>query len=132
MTDGDLLSKCTLLMNRIIENTELMIPREKAKRADSPMIMKYQQEIDTELEREYPSEEFIIAKIGDIASQLYKQTQAKAMITAQIARKRALLMHPQEAFNSEYFQDLIAYISIDHTGKVTLHTKTETEITEGE
>ena len=132
ISDGELLSKCTILMNRITENTELMIPRGKPKKSESFLVQKYQQEMEAELERENPSEEYIIARIGDIASQLYKETQAKAMITAQIARKRALLMHPQENFNSEYFQDLIAYISMDRTGRITLHTKTETEISEGE
>lgn len=132
ISDGDLLIKCTLLMNRIVENTELMIPKAKSKKTDSPLIEKYQREIDTELEREYPSDEFIITKIGDIASQLYKETQAKAMITAQIARKRALLMHSQENFNIDYFQDLIAYITMNRAGQITLHTKTETEISEGE
>ena len=131
ISDGNLLSTCTLLMNRIIENAELLIPKEFGKRSDSPTVHKLQQEIDSELEREYPSEEYIVSKIGDIASQLYKETQAKAMITVQIARKRALLMHPQENFNSDYFQDLITYISMD-TGRITLHTKTETEISEGE
>lgn len=54
------------------------------------------------------------------------------MIVAQIARKRAMLMKPQESFNCDYFTDLIDYITLSSSGKVTLHTKVETEITEGE
>lgn len=36
ISDGDLLLKITLLMNRIIENTELMIPKPKTRPKDSP------------------------------------------------------------------------------------------------
>ena len=109
-----------------------MLPKPKLKFQDSPTVEKYQADILTELSRERPSEEYVVARIGDIATQLYKETQAKQMIVAQIARKRAMLMEPQSTFNSEYFSDLIAYVSLDSSGKVTLHTKTETDVEEGE
>ena len=54
------------------------------------------------------------------------------MIVAQIARKRVMLMKPQETFNCDYFSDLISYITLGDSGKVTLHTKVEAEISEGE
>ena len=38
ISDGDLLLKITLLMNRIIENTELMIPKPKVRYKDSPTV----------------------------------------------------------------------------------------------
>lgn len=132
ISDGDLLQKITLLMNRIIENTELMIPKPKTRPKDSPAVAALQNEIDVELNRGQPSQEYIVSKVCDIASQLYKETQAKSMIVAQIARKRAMLMKPQETFNCDYFSDLIAYITLGDSGKVTLHTKVETEIAEGE
>ena len=132
ISDGDLLQKITLLMNRIIENTELMIPKPKTRPKDSPAVAALQNEIDVELNRGHPSQEYIVSKVCDIASQLYKETQAKSMIVAQIARKRAMLMKPQETFNCDYFSDLIAYITLGDSGKVTLHTKVETEIAEGE
>ena len=119
-------------MNRIIENTELMIPKPKTRPKDSPTVATLQNEIDVELNRGHPSQEYIVSKVCDIASQLYKETQAKSMIVAQIARKRAMLMKPQETFNCDYFSDLIAYITLGDSGKVTLHTKVETEIAEGE
>ena len=75
-------------MNRIIENSELLIPKPKIRIADSPTVANLQRQVDTELEKEYPSEEYIVEKVSDIASQLYKETQAKKMIVAQIARKR--------------------------------------------
>lgn len=132
ITDTELLLKITLLMNRIIENTEIMIPRSKQKSEDSPSVQSLQREIDTEIRRDNPSEELIITKVREIASQLYRDTQAKTAIAAQIARKRALLMKPQDEFNCTYFSDLISYITIDDISRVTLHTKTDTEIKEGD
>ena len=132
ISDGDLLLKITLLMNRIIENSELMIPKPKERPKDSPTVAAMQREIDSELQRDHPSEEYIVSKVCDIASQLYKETQAKSMIVAQIARKRVLLMNPQESFNCDYFTDLVSYITIGDSGRITLHTKVETEITEGD
>ena len=132
ISDGDLLMKITLLINRIIDNTELMIPKPKIRPVDSPTVANLQRQIDDELQSDRPSEGYIIGKVSEIASQLYKETQANKMIVAQIARKRAMLMKPQESFNCDYFTDLIDYITLSSSGKVTLHTKVETEITEGE
>lgn len=132
ISDSDLLLKITLLMNRIIDNTELMIPKPKDRPKDSPIVAELQSQIDAELAKDHPSQEYIVSKIGDIAGQLYKETNAKTMIAAQIARKRVTLMNPQESFNCEYFSDLVSYIEIDDTGKITLHTKVDTEITEGD
>ena len=54
------------------------------------------------------------------------------MIVAQIARKRASMMKPQENFNCDYFSDLVDYVTLSSLGKVSLYTKVWTEITEGE
>lgn len=132
ISDGDLLQKITILMNRIIENSELLIPKPKTRIVDSPTVANLQRQMDAELGKDHPSEEYIVEKISDIASQLYKETQAKKIIVAQIARKRASMMKPQENFNCDYFSDLIDYITLSSSGKVRLHTKVGTEITEGE
>lgn len=132
ISDGDLLQKITILMNRIIENSELLIPKPKTRIVDSPTVANLQRQVDAELGKDHPSEEYIVEKISDIASQLYKETQAKKIIVAQIARKRASMMKPQENFNCDYFSDLIDYITLSSSGKVRLHTKVGTEITEGE
>ena len=132
ISDGDLLQKIAILMNRIIENGELLIPKPKIRIADSPTVANLQRQVDTELEKEYPSEEYIVEKVSDIANQLYKETQAKKMIVAQIARKRASMMKPQENFNCDYFSDLVDYVTLSSSGKVRLYTKVGTEITEGE
>ena len=130
--DSDLIRKVTLQMNRIIDNAVLMIPREHTRQTDSPRVAALQMEIDRELTREHASDDFIIEKIGQIADQLYRESQAKQAVIAQIARKRALLMKPQESFNPEYFSDLVAYITMDPQGYITLHTKTDTEIKEAQ
>ena len=132
ISDGNLLQKITILMNRIIENSELLIPKPKTRIVDSPTVANLQRQVDAELGKDHPSEEYIVEKISDIASQLYKETQAKKIIVAQIARKRASMMKPQENFNCDYFSDLIDYITLSSSGKVRLHTKVGTEITEGE
>lgn len=132
ISDGDLVQKVTLLMNRIIDNADLMIPREKKRQKDSPVVAALQMEIDRELEREHASEEFVIEKVSQIASQMYRESQAKQAVIVQIARKRALMMHPQETFREDYFTDLVEFITIDTEGNVTLHTKTATEIKEAE
>lgn len=132
ISDGDLLQKITILMNRIIKNSELLIPKPKTRIVDSPTVANLQRQVDAELGKVHPSEEYIVEKISDIASQLYKETQAKKIIVAQIARKRASMMRPQENFNCDYFSDLIDYITLSSSGKVRLHTKVGTEITEGE
>lgn len=132
ISDGDLLRKITILMNRIIENTELMIPKPKIKQKDSPAVEKIQWEINAELQRECPSEEYLISKLIDMSSQMYKESQAQKIVVARIAQKRAALMQPQKTFNCDYFSDLISYITLGDSGKVTLHTKVDTEIIEGE
>ncbi len=130
ISDGHLLNKITILMNRIIENAELMQPHPKTKYTDSPTVQMLQADIDREITSGTPSEEYIIDKIGAIASELYRDSTAKQMIAARIAIRRVRLMHPQESFNGTYFTDLISYLTIDENKRITLHTKTETEITE--
>ena len=74
----------------------------------------------------------IVSLLCEIAGQLYKETNAKAQIAAQIARKRASLMKLQDAFNAAYFSELIDAVSLHVGGGVVLHTKTETDICESE
>ncbi len=130
ISDGDLLLKITLLMNRIIENKRYLIPRQPSEKEESLAIKQLQQEINNELSKDHPSQEYIVSKIVEMSSQLYKETQIEKYIIAQVIKKRISLMKPQEDFNCDYFSDLISYISIGDSGKVTLHTKVETRITE--
>ncbi len=132
ISDGELLRKITLLMNRIIENADLMLPHPKVKPRDSAVVLNLQQKISDEMEQERPSEERIATLLYEIAGQLYKETNAKTQIAAQIARKRASLMKLQDAFNAAYFSELIDAVSLHVGGGVVLHTKTETDICESE
>lgn len=128
VSDGELLRKITLLMNRVIANADLMLPHPKIKHRDSAVVLDLQQQISDEMEQERPSEERIATLLCEIAGQLYKETNAKT----QIARKRASLMQPQDAFNAAYFSELIDAVSLHVGGGVVLHTKTETDICESE
>lgn len=132
ISDSDLLMKINLIMNRIIDNSSLLLRKRPTKIVDSIVVTKLQKEIDNELNSNNPREDVIIQKISEIANELYEETQATKSIAAQITKKRVALMEPQETFNCEYFSDLISYIKIGDSGKITLHTKVETEITEGE
>lgn len=132
ISDGELLQKITLLMNRVIANADLMLPHPKVKHRDSAVVLELQQQIANEMLREQPDEQRIVDLLREIAGQLYRQTNAKTQIAAQIARKRAALMHPQDAFNSACFSSLIDAVSLSAGGSVILHTKTQTEIYESE
>jgi len=125
ISDTELLLKVNLIMNRIIENSQLVIPKRSTKMQDSPVVTGLQAEIQKELIADRPSEELIISKLGEIASQLYRETNEKESIAAQILRKRILLMSPQENFNCDYFSDMIDIVYLDcATGEVQLQTKT--------
>ena len=132
ISDGELLRKITLLMNRVIANADLMLPHPKVKHRDSAVVLELQQQISDEMGRERPSEERIVALLCEIASQLYKETNAKTQIAAQIARKRVSLMKPQDVFNAAYSSELIDAVFLHVGGSIVLHTKTETDICESE
>lgn len=132
ISDSDLTTKINILMNRLIANTELLIPKKKHRPIDSPLVAELQGQINEELQKEHPSEAFIVSKVGEIATQLYSESNAKAMIGAQVAKKRAMLMRPQEFFNCDYFSDLIETVYLGEAGHVTLLTKTDTSISEGD
>ena len=102
ISDGELLPKVTLLMNRIIENADLLLPHETARHTASPAVQALQQQITNEMSREQPDEQRIVDLLREIAGQLYRQTNAKTQIAAQIARKRAALMHPQDEYHCRY------------------------------
>ncbi len=132
ISDGHLLEKITVLMNRIIENSKLLIPTPKEKHKDSPTVAYLQMDIESEINGGHPSEEYIIEKIGSIASELYRESNPNAMIATRVAMRRTSMMKVQETFNPDYFTDLVAYLTIDENKRIIIHTKTEAEIPEGE
>ena len=132
ISDTDLLMKVTLLMNRIIENADLMIPKPKRKFSDSPAVMQLQKDIEDEIAGGHPSEKFIASRIAEIAGRMYTESNAKEQIAAKTARKRVTLMQPQKEFNTVYFTDLVGNVILEPPARVTLLTKTDVQISEGD
>lgn len=128
ISDLQLLDKTRILMNRIISNSYLLVPRPKKRKELSMDVLQISREIDAELERDNPSDSLIIAKTVEMAGRLYEESNAHLQIAASIARKRVSMMTPQEAFNSDYFNDIVAHLTLGSDGKVVLHTKTNVEI----
>lgn len=128
ISDTHLLEKVAILMNRIIANSYLLIPRPKKRKELSAEAQRINREIDAELERDDPSDALIIVKTIEMAERLYAESDAHLQIAASIARKRVSLMTPQEEFSPAYFSDIAAYLTLGSGGKVILHTKTDVEI----
>lgn len=128
ISDTHLLEKVTILMNRVIANSYLLIPRPKKRKELSAEAQRINREIDAELERHDPSDALIIVKTIEMAERLYAESDANLQIAASIARKRVSLMTPQEEFSPAYFSDIAAYLTLGSGGKVILHTKTDVEI----
>ena len=132
ISDGDLLEKITLLMNRIIENSDLMMPNPKENCDNDPTIYRLQNELQREYEKPNPSEEFILDRIRKIATAQYEANNSSEILTARLARQRVSMMSIQETFNADYFADLIQIICLERNSRVRLITKTVTEISEEE
>ena len=128
ISDTHLLEKVTILMNRIIANSYLLIPRPKKRKELSAEAQRINREIDAELEQDDPSDTLIIVKTIEMAERLYAESDTHLQIAASIARKRVSLMTPQEEFSPAYFCDIAAYLTLGSGGKVILHTKTDVEI----
>lgn len=132
ISDADLLMKVTLLINRIIENAYLMVPKPKERTKNSFAVQKLHDEIDDELAKEDSSEEMIISRISDMAAQLYRESNAKEQIAARVAQKRVTFMTKQTEFNGAYFADLVENVILEAPARVSLITKTCVQISEGE
>ena len=129
ITDGMLLEKITILLNRIIENRELILPKNDAP-VDTFTIYKLKNELDQELARQNPNEEVILSKIRGIASERYRTSNASVMLNAKAIQKNLSTMRPQSTFHPEYFKELIEYLTLGDHGEITLHTKSDTDISE--
>lgn len=130
ISDGMLLEKITVLLNRMIENQELLNPNADTKPVDTLTIYKLKNELEQELTRQDPNEEVILSKIREIASEHYRISNASAILNAKTIQRKISTMKVQAAFHSEYFKKLIEYLTLGDHGEVTLHTKVNTIITE--
>ena len=106
------------------------IPKERYQ--DSEQVAELNNQVLQELAHPFPSEDRIIQMVSDISGQIYAESNARRMILARVARKRASMMQPSEQFDQNTFQELVSYLTLDMDGKVTLHTVTETTVSEGE
>ena len=109
-----------------------MLPKPKEKYKDSAVISAYRQQIQNEISKDTPNEDCIVEDIIKIAEEMYKGVDIKNTVTTQIAKRRVEMMKNCVKFTPEYFNDLISHITLDSQGRITLHTKTETTITEGD
>ena len=129
--DGMLLEKINILLNRIIENNRLLLPKEPRQPNHTSLpIQRLLNEMNSELSRDDPNEDLILQKIREIAQERYRSSDANQMLAVRILRQRAERMTPQEDFNADVFHELISHLTLDEYGYITLHTKTESEITE--
>lgn len=122
-------------ISRIIENAKYTGDGEYDPIIDEGIfetaVEELQVKINQELTKETPSEEYIVSLVSDMAGQMYKETDAKLMIAARVARQRTSMIVQQDEFAPDYFTDLISYVTLDGNRKVKLITKTETVIEEG-
>lgn len=128
ISDRDLLQKITILLNRIISNTELLNPRRPRNCEYSESVVRINNELCLELERDEPNEDYIIEKAVQMASQLYQDIATNDRLAVTLAQRRAMLMKPQNIFQSTCFSDLIDHIALSESREVVLHTKTKAEI----
>jgi len=131
MRDTTLLEKLTILINRIIENNNLLTSKAIADaNINTPASQSLITTIENKLRMPDHSEDEVLDKIRELVKERYTYSNATKMNELRLAKNRVSMMNPQEEFNVGYFEDLIKYITIDELGIVTLHTKTDAEITE--
>ncbi len=131
--DSIFLDTLNILVNRIIENQELLKPQErpKVRLEDEPAnIQNIKQKIFDEIGKPSPSEDYIIDKVQDLINERYRTSSAEKEIRVHVLQRLASGMKPQDTFNKAYFLDLIDYIILDEANQIIVHTKTDTEIGE--
>jgi len=128
ISDAQLTETVTVLINRLILNVYLLKPKPRTRHEPDKKITTISNEIAQELERDSPSEDYIISKTNEMASLMYDLSNSKLALTVSAAMKLAQTMMVQESFNKAYFTALASHITIGEGGRVVLHTKTETEV----
>lgn len=132
--DVVLMQKVTLLINRIIANKKLLIPRDKPKkkRSDIPEVIKLEDDLRVEIGRQSPNEHTILEIIKSIAETNYAHSDCKDDIALQISQKRLEMYSPSENYQPQAFDDIVSTIHMDENGNITIQTKTNAEVTEEE
>jgi len=128
ISDFDLTEKIRILMNRVIQNSNLLLNRTIVKKGSNPEIERLKDSIKTEMKNSSPSESLVLDLIGKIASEEYKSNCSREAITARLAQQRVGFMTPQNSFNETYFNDIVKTVLLSETGFVRIITKTDAEI----
>ena len=126
--DNDLIERIRILMNRVIHNAGLMIPKEKESKTPGPKVSAIKEDITKELQSNSPSETLVLSYINSIIAEEYKENCGKEAIEAMFAKQRVDIMKPQLNFNETYFKDMVKTVLICKDGSVRIITKTEAEI----
>ena len=129
ISDAQLIETITVLINRIILNHHLLQPKPRKRYEPDAKVARVGNDIALELEKDDPSEDYIIEKTIEMAALMYQQNNTKLDLTVSIAQKLAQTMVIQDEFNRDYFAALASYITLGDRGRVVLPTKTETEVT---
>ena len=130
--DFNLIDKTRIIMNRIINNSNLIIPVPKQDKEKSSASVKLKNDIAAELQSDSPSETLILDLIAKAAAEEYKESNSQEAIAARFAKQRISMMKPQEEFNEAYFNDIVKTIYITESGTIRIITKTDAEIDESE
>jgi len=130
--DADLIERIRILMNRIIDNASLMIPRPKEKKNKDSAFTRLRNEIDQETAAGSPDEDRILELISQAAAIEYRENNGREAVIARLARQRVSMMLPQEQFNESYFSELVKTVLLRESGTVRIITVTDAEIPEGE
>ncbi len=69
--------------------------------------------------------------IGEMASQIYRESDSKEMITARILQKKIQSLQPLDAFDGSAFSLIVENVILGRDGSVALKTKTEEIVGEG-
>lgn len=124
ISDGDLLDKITIQLNRIMENNELRNIQANEKNDDNPIVFRLQNELQREYEKTNPSEEFILDRIRKIATAQYDVSSFSEPRTDQLVSQSGTHQRVQNICNADYFTHQIQTIYLDRNGSIELITKT--------
>ncbi len=128
LTDYDLTEKIRILMNRVIQNSNLLLTSSKYRKQANPEVEKLKESIAAEMKNSAPSESLVLDLIGKIASEEYKSNCSQDAITARLAQHRVDYMTVQSTFNETYFNDIVKTVLLSESGSVRIITKTDAEI----
>ena len=125
--DEDLTARITTAMNKIIANPELLTPTLSDERRPIE-VTRMINEMNRELDRAEPNDDFILSQIFGIAAEQYKVSDAQNSLNAQRIKNKLHNVIEQESFVPDIFKMLVSHITLGEDTALVLHTKTNTII----